>query len=205
MTEERDSYRILVAGDELIGYGLCLKLDNPGLIDPYGNAKRSLETEWPDDVWTKYFSLSKDGKISTLSIEVELHGAWVWELYNVVEPRDYFRRYDGFLMTFDPTRPDALDQLTSFIDSVLAHFEKKPPMVLVGDQLGKKWAFKRDFFSDLADYLNAPYFVTNLRKGKMVEEAFRTLAVLAYEAEMGLPEKPVPGKREGENPRKDPI
>ena len=44
-----------------------------------------------------------------------------------------------------------------------------------------------------------------IAEGKMVDEAFRTLAVLAYEAEMGLPEKPAPGRRGVQNPHKDPL
>ncbi|MFW9921100.1 MAG: hypothetical protein ACFFED_15975, partial [Candidatus Thorarchaeota archaeon] len=105
MSSVADTYKVLVAGDEETGYSLCLRLTDKDIVDPRVQAVESLSRDWPKDEWTKFYTVSLEGKISTVKLDLELHGPWVWELYNVMDPKDYFRRFDGAIICGNPKRP----------------------------------------------------------------------------------------------------
>jgi hypothetical protein len=49
LSSRPDTYRILVAGDEELGFSYCVKLLDKSLIDPRSVAKESLVEVWPKD------------------------------------------------------------------------------------------------------------------------------------------------------------
>ena len=59
LSSRPEVHRILIAGDEELGYSLCAKLLDRNLTDPRTLAKESLEEPWPEDEWTKLMSISK--------------------------------------------------------------------------------------------------------------------------------------------------
>ena len=176
MSSRPDTYRILVAGDEELGFSYCAKLLDRSLTDPRSIAKESLEKLWPKDEWTKHTTISKDGRITTLEIDLELHGAWVWEIYNTLEPKDYFKRFSGMILCADPTREYLSSELSNFIDSVYIHIGYPIPTIIVVDRSKQLVKGQADSLRQMAEGLLAPIFFINLKTGENIEKAFKSIA-----------------------------
>ena len=58
MSSEFDTYKILIAGDQELGFSLCAKFIDRKLVDPRMLALESLAHEWPEDEWRKIVSVS---------------------------------------------------------------------------------------------------------------------------------------------------
>ncbi|MHA2025777.1 MAG: hypothetical protein ACW98U_07730 [Candidatus Thorarchaeota archaeon] len=121
MSSRPEVHRILVAGDEELGFSLCAKLLDRNLTDPRTLARESLESEWPEDEWIKLVSVIDEGVVTTYELDLELHGPWVWELYSTLEPRDYFRRFSGVVLCADPFRETLPSELSNLMSSVELH------------------------------------------------------------------------------------
>jgi len=171
-----DTYRILVAGDEELGFSFCVKLLDRTLADPRELAKKSLKKPWPEDEWTKHTTVSKDGDITTLEIDLELHGPWVWELYNALEPKDYFRRFAGVILCADPTREHLPSNLSNLIDSVNIHVGHSLPAIIIVDRSRKLVKGQTDALRQIAKNLGLPIFFIRLNTGENIEKAFKSLA-----------------------------
>jgi hypothetical protein len=171
-----DTYRVLVAGDEELGFSFCEKLLDKKLMDPREVAKKSLEKPWPKDEWTKHSTIMKDGVITTLELDLELHGAWVWELYNALEPRDYFRRFSGIVLCADATRVNLPTELSNFIDSVNIHVGRQLPTIMIVDRSKKLAKGQTGALRDIAETLSVPIFFINLNTGENIDVAFKNLS-----------------------------
>ncbi len=176
MSSRLDTYRILVAGDEELGFSFCVKLLDRTLADPRELAKKSLEKPWPEDEWTKHTTVSKDGNITTLELDLELHGPWGWELYNALEPKDYFRRFAGVILCADPTREHLPSQLSNLIDSVNIHVGHSLPTIIIVDRSRKLVKGQTDALRKIAEVLGLPIFFIRLNTGENIEKAFKSLA-----------------------------
>jgi hypothetical protein len=171
-----DTFRILVAGDEELGFGFCEKLLDKKLADPREVAKKSLERPWPKDEWIKHSTIMKDGVITTLELDLELHGAWVWELYSALEPRDYFRRFSGIVLCADATRANLPSELSNFMDSINIHVGHKLPTIMIVDRSKGLAKGQSSALRDIAKNLSVPIFFINLNTGENIDTAFRNLA-----------------------------
>jgi hypothetical protein len=171
-----DTYRVLVAGDEELGFSFCEKLLDKKLVDPREVAKKSLERPWPKDEWIKHSTVMKGGMITTLELDLELHGAWVWELYNALEPRDYFRRFSGLVLCADATRVNLPTELSNFMDSVNIHVGKQLPTIMIVDRSKKLEKGQTSALRDIAETLSVPIFFINLNTGENIDLAFKKLA-----------------------------
>ncbi|MGY5857893.1 MAG: hypothetical protein RTU63_00880 [Candidatus Thorarchaeota archaeon] len=176
MSSRPDTYRILVAGDEELGFSYCAKLLDRSLIDPRSVAKESLEEIWPKDEWTKHTTVSKDGVITTLELDLELHGAWVWEIYNTLEPKDYFKRFSGLIYCADATREHVHSELSNFIDSVNIHIGYPIPTIIIVDRSKKLVKGQTDSLRQIAESLVVPIFFIRLNTGENIEAAFKSIA-----------------------------
>ncbi|MCJ7817477.1 MAG: hypothetical protein MUP60_01385 [Candidatus Thorarchaeota archaeon] len=176
MSSRPDTYRILVAGNEELGFSYCAKLLDKTLTDPRSVAKESLGELWPKDEWTTHTTVSKDGSITTLEIGLELHGAWVWEIYNTLEPKDYFKRFSGLIVCGDPTREHLHAELSNFIDSVYIHIGYPIPTIIVVDRSIQLVKGQTDSLRQLAESLVVPIFFIRLNTGENIETAFKSLA-----------------------------
>ena len=176
MSSRPDTYRILVAGDEELGFSFCAKLLDRTLTDPRELAKKSLEKPWPEDEWTKHTTVSKDGDITTLELDLELHGAWVWELYNALEPKDYFRRFAGVILCANPTREHLPAELSNLIDSVNIHVGHPLPTIIIVDKSRKLVKGQTDALRQIAENLGHPLFFIRLNTGENMEKAIKSLA-----------------------------
>ncbi|TFH01238.1 MAG: hypothetical protein E4H14_18800 [Candidatus Thorarchaeota archaeon] len=176
MSSRPDTYRILVAGDEELGFSYCAKLLDISLTDPRSIAKESLVELWPKDEWTKHTTVSKEGVITTLELDLELHGAWVWEIYNTLEPKDYFKRFSGLIVCADPTREHLHAELSNLIDSVNIHIGYPIPTIIIVDRSSKLVKGQADSLRQLAESLVVPIFFIKLNTGENIEKAFKSLA-----------------------------
>ncbi|MBN2231091.1 MAG: GTPase domain-containing protein [Candidatus Thorarchaeota archaeon] len=176
MSSRPDTYRVIVAGDEELGYSYCAKLLDKRLTDPRQVAKESLEKTWPDDEWTKHITVSNQGVITTMEIDLELHGPWVWELYSTLEPRDYFRRFAGLILCADPDRENLPSELSNFIESMNIHTGDQIPTILIVDR-SRRWKKGQiDSLREIAENLSLPIFFIRLDTGENIDESFKSLA-----------------------------
>jgi len=180
LSSRPDTYRILVAGDEELGFSFCAKLLDRSLTDPRSIAKESLEKLWPKDEWTKHTTVSKDGNITTLELDLELHGAWVWEIYNTLEPKDYFKRFSGMILCADPTREHLSSELSNFIDSVNIHIGYPIPIIIIVDSSKQLPKGQAEALRQMAEGLIVPIFFIKLSTGENIETAFKSLANEIY-------------------------
>ena len=176
MSSRPDTYRILVAGDEELGFSFCAKLLDRTLTDPRELAKKSLEKPWPEDEWTKHTTVSKDGDITTLELCLELHGPWVWELYDTLKPRDYFRRFAGVILCADPTREHLPSVLSNVIDSVNIHVGHPIPTIIIVDRSRKLVKGQTKALRQIAEGMGLPIFFIRLNTGENIEKAFKSLS-----------------------------
>ena len=183
LSSRPDTYRILVAGDEELGFSYCAKLLDRNITDPRSLAKESLEKMWPKDEWTKHTTVSKNGVISTLELDLELHGAWVWEIYNTLEPKDYFRRFAGMILCANPNREHLRSELSNFINSVSIHVGNPLPTVMIVDRSKRLVKGQTDALRGMAEELDVPIFFIRLNTGENIETAFKSLAQEIYKIE----------------------
>lgn len=175
MSSRPEVYRILVAGDEELGFSLCAKLLDENLTDPRTLAKESLEEPWPEDEWTKLISVSQDEVITTFELDLELHGPWVWELYNTLEPRDYFRRFSGVVLCADPFRETLPSELSNLMNSIDIHVGHRLPVIMVVDRSKKLLKGQTAALREIAETLSIPIMFIRLNTGENIEKAFKSL------------------------------
>ncbi|MBY8997244.1 MAG: hypothetical protein KGD60_05890 [Candidatus Thorarchaeota archaeon] len=176
MSSRPEVYRILVAGDEELGYCLCAKALDRNLADPRTLAKESLEKEWPKDEWTKHVTVSHMGLIATLELNLELHGPWVWELYETLEPRDYFRRFAGVVLCADHKRETLPSELSNLMETVNLHVGHTLPTIMIVDKSQKLVKGQTASLREIAETLSVPIFFIHLNTGENIEKAFKILA-----------------------------
>ena len=145
------------------------------LTNPRTLARESLEEPWPEDEWTKLISISKDGDITTFELDLELHGPWVWELYNTLEPRDYFRRFSGVVLCADPFRETLPSELSNLMNSVEIHVGHRLPTIMVVDRSKKLIKGQTAALREIAETLSVPIVFIRLNTGENIEKAFKSL------------------------------
>ncbi|MHA3962834.1 MAG: hypothetical protein AM325_004765 [Candidatus Thorarchaeota archaeon SMTZ1-45] len=175
MSSRPDVYRILIAGDEELGFSLCAKALDRNLNDPRTVARESLEETWPEDEWTKLVTISKDGIITTYELDLELHGPWVWELYSTLEPRDYFRRFSGVILCANPFRETLPSELSNFMNSVKLHVGHPLPTIMIVDRSTKLLKGQTNALRGIAETLAVSIIFIRLNTGENIEKAFKSL------------------------------
>ncbi|MHA1636970.1 MAG: hypothetical protein ACTSUB_03040 [Candidatus Thorarchaeota archaeon] len=176
MSSTHDTYKILIAGDQELGYSLCAKFIDKKLSDPRMVALESLAHDWPEDEWKKYVTVSVESAIVTFEFQMELHGPWVWELYSVMEPRDYFRRFDAAVIAADPRHSDSYTHLPSFIESIDIHIGHRIPMVIVADPSDGLSENEVQSVATLASQLDLSVVHVNILSGENIDIAFKSIA-----------------------------
>lgn len=180
LTSRLETYRIIVAGDEELGYSLCAKLLDKEIADPRSAARESLSEPWPEDEWTKLVTFSRDGSITTVELDLELHGPWVWELYETLQPKDYFSTFSGVVLCADPRRENLPAELSNLMDSVNLHVKRRLPTMMIVDRSRKLMKGQTDALRSVAEALEVPVFFVNLSTGENIVEAFKYLASEVY-------------------------
>jgi hypothetical protein len=88
----------------------------------------------PRDEWVTKLTVNLEGESVPIELTVEIHGPWVWDLYNVIPPREYFRRFAGIVLVADLSRDDSLRDLARFVQSFDSYTAGGAPAVLIHDQ-----------------------------------------------------------------------
>ena len=118
-----------------------------------------------------------------MELDLELHGPWIWELYNVMDPTDYFRRFNAAVICGNPSRPDSLGVISSLIESIESNITSKIPIVILidsGDVTSKE---SIDPFQTLAESLNIALVTVNIEDGTNIEDTFKNLAMIIHQNE----------------------
>ncbi len=177
-----DAYKVLVAGDEEYGFAICTRLVDRELTDPRTLAVEALSKDWPDDEWTKFITLSSVGSMTTIELDLELHGPWVWELYNVMDPRDYFRRFAGAVIVANPRRPDAMAHIPTLVESIDNHIGHRIPMMMMVDTSPGLSGQEIISVEELANQLDILFAPTDISAESNLDEVFKELAFRINEA-----------------------
>lgn len=180
MSSRQEVYRILIAGDEELGFSFCAKSLDRDLIDPRTVARESLESEWPKDEWTKHITVSHYGLIATLELDLELHGPWVWELYETLEPRDYFRRFAGLVLCANPMRETLPSELSNLMEMINLHVGQPLPTAMVVDRSKKLLKGQTEALRNIAETLNVPIFFIHLNTGENIDKALKNVATRIF-------------------------
>ena len=180
MSSRQEVYRILIAGDEELGFSFCAKSLDRDLIDPRTVARESLESEWPKDEWTKHITVSHYGLIATLELDLELHGPWVWELYETIEPRDYFRRFAGLVLCANPMRETLPSELSNLMEMITLHVGQPLPTAMVVDRSKKLLKGQIEALRSIAETLNVPIFFIHLKTGENIDKALKSVATRIF-------------------------
>lgn len=175
LSSRPEVHRILVAGDEELGFSLCAKLLDRNLTDPRTLARESLESEWPKDEWIKLVSVLDEGVVTTYELDLELHGPWVWQLYDTLEPRDYFRRFSGIVLCADPFRETLPSELSNLMNSVEIHVGHRLPTIMIVDRSKKLLKGQTGALREMAETLGVPIIFIRLNTGENIEKAFKSL------------------------------
>jgi hypothetical protein len=180
VSSRQEVYRILIAGDEELGFAFCAKLLDRNLIDPRTAAKRSLEAEWPKDEWTKHITVSHYGLIATLELDLELHGPWVWELYDTLDPQDYFRRFAGVVLCGNLMHETLPSELSNLMETINLHVGQPLPTVMVVDRSLKLVKGQTEALRKIAETLNVPIYFIHLNTGENIDKAIRDVATRIF-------------------------
>lgn len=187
MSSEHDRYKVIVAGDTELGYSLCAKLTNESIRHPRRLAAQALARDWPEVEWTKFMSVSVHGEITTMELDLELHGPWVWELYNVMQPRDYYRRFDAALIVANPRDPDSFAHIPELLEAIRAHIDGQIPTFLVGESSLDLSDEERKRIIELGILLDLPVKMANVETGDNIDQVFRELAIdIQVDKEAGI-------------------
>ncbi len=95
----------------------------------------------------------------------------------------YLRGSAGAILVCDLSRPDTLPQLTPYLEH-LTELGLHIPLVLAANKVDLFHAAQvpQAAVAELAEGLNAPYFLTSAKEGDAVEDLFRELARLLLSA-----------------------
>ncbi|MDF1540824.1 MAG: hypothetical protein P1Q69_18145 [Candidatus Thorarchaeota archaeon] len=182
MSSISDTYKVLIAGDEEYGFAICTRLIDRELTNPRTLAVEALSKDWPHDEWIKFITLSSVGFMTTIELDLELHGPWVWELYNVMEPRDYFRRFDGAVIVANPRKPDAMSYIPPLVESIDTHLGHRIPMMMMVDTSPGLSSDEIACVEELANQLDILFAPTDISAESNLDEVFKELAFRINEA-----------------------
>jgi len=98
-------------------------------------------------------------------------------LYSVMEPRDYFRRFEAAIITADPKKPDAMIHIPNLIDSVDTHIGHRIPMIILLDTSQEYSRARINSVRDMAMQLEIPFIKTDVHSGADLDAVIKDLAL----------------------------
>ncbi|MEM2142898.1 MAG: hypothetical protein QXS20_03320 [Candidatus Thorarchaeota archaeon] len=175
VSSEYQTFRFVVAGDLEAGFVLCTRFVGAELAGPEA-VRELLSRRWPMDEWSRLVTVMEGGRVTTVKADVELHGPWVWDLYSVMDPHDYFRRFDGAALCVSTDRPESFSEAVVFFEAFEQHTEQGTPSVLaVASQQALTGSVMAEI-EKLSKQYGLQMIQVDLNSGKNVQSVFRTLA-----------------------------
>lgn len=133
MRKTRNRYRIVVAGDPWMAYRLCVCFAENRVIRAREMPPEYKASGLPKDEWIKTLLVDTQNQTVRVELVVELHGPWIWDLYNVVSPSDYFGRFAGVIMVVNLRTQGLVRDMARLVLSIDSFTQTRRPAVLVYD------------------------------------------------------------------------
>ncbi len=106
----------------------------------------------------------------------------IWDIIGDIHFRgllhhSYLHGAAGALLVCDVTRPETLESLTTWVESLQMESEESVPVVFMANKcdLAKDQKLNQDDVKKLADVYSSLWLLTSAKTGKNVEEAFKVL------------------------------
>lgn len=126
-------FRVVVVGEPESCLRFCaLSAEGKRVSDVNMEPKDSLSGLSRDE-WVTHLSVETEPRVVTVELILEIHGPWVWELYGIISPHEYFGRYAGIVMVGDIAQADSLRELARFVEVFDSYGVAPKPAVLIYD------------------------------------------------------------------------
>ncbi len=181
MRRSRDStkrIRVTVAGDVWMGYRLCTSFAESNVIHEKEPPDGYRINGFPRDEWKKRIRFGSGDNAVPVDLMVELHGPWVWSLYNVMPPSDYFRRSNGLVVIADASREDSMRDAARFVMSADAFRGDLMPAVFVVDESHYPRPPADSPLEIAVGRRNVGVVVVNLQNGQRVRDPFTAVTTM---------------------------
>lgn len=106
----------------------------------------------------------------------------IWDIIGDIHFRgllhhSYLHGAAGALLVCDITRPETLESLTTWVESLQMESEEEVPVVFMGNKcdLANEQKLNQDDVKKLADVYSSLWLLTSAKTGQNVEEAFKEL------------------------------
>jgi len=129
-------FRVVVVGEPDSCFRYCILSTEGRIVSGKNKQSENSVSGLPRDEWVAHLSVDVGTGAVTAELNLEIHGPWVWELYDIIPPREYFERYAGVIMVGDISRIDSLRDLARFIQVFDSYGAGIKPAVLVFDSSG---------------------------------------------------------------------
>lgn len=154
--------------------------------------KTSLIKKFVYDIFDDSYLMTMGTKVTKkkVSIEVPEHDKifhltfMIWDIIGDIHFRgllhhSYLHGAGGALLVCDITRPETMESLNNWMESLESEGETKIPAVFIGNKSDLKGEKKvsEDEMNQLADVYSSLWYLTSAKTGVNVEEAFKTLGM----------------------------
>jgi small GTP-binding protein len=172
MTEEVDlTLKICFLGDSSVG-------------------KTSLIRKFVFDTFDDSYLMTMGTKVTKKTVTVDAPDIdkkfnvtfMIWDIIGDIHFRgllhhSYLHGAAGALLVCDITRPETLESLTTWVESLQMESEEDVPVVFMANKcdLAKDKKLNQDDVKKLADVYSSFWLLTSAKTGKNVEEAFKAL------------------------------
>jgi len=177
--------RVTVAGDVWMGYRLCTSFTEGKVIEEKEPPLGYRIDGFPRDEWKKRIRIGSGDKAVPIDLMVELHGPWVWSLYNVMPPSDYFRRSHGLVVIADASREDSMRDAARFVMSADAFRGDLMPAVFVVDESHYPRPPADSPLEIAVGRRNVGVLVVNLQTGQRVRDPFTSITAMVLASGAG--------------------
>lgn len=177
--------RVTVAGDVWMGYRLCMSFAEGSVIDEKEPPDGYRINGFPKDEWKKRVRFGSGDNAVPVDLMIELHGPWVWSLYNILPPSDYFQRFHGLVVIADASREDSMRDAARFVMSADAFRGELMPAVFVIDESHYPLPPADSPLEIAVGRRNVGVVVVNLQTGQRVRDPFTSITSMVLDSGAG--------------------
>ncbi len=154
--------------------------------------KTSLIKKYVYDIFDDSYLMTMGTKVTKKKFSIEVpeqdkifHLTFmIWDIIGDIHFRgllhhSYLHGAGGALLVCDITRPETMESLNNWMESLESEGETKVPAIFIGNKNDLKGEKKvsEDEMNKLADVYSSLWYLTSAKTGVNVEEAFKTLGM----------------------------
>ncbi len=154
--------------------------------------KTSLIKKYVYDIFDNSYLMTMGTKVTKKKVTINMpeedkifHLTFmIWDIIGDIHFRgllhhSYFHGAGGALLVCDMTRPETMENLNNWMESLESESESNIPTVILGnkDDLEDQKKVTEEQLNQLADVYNSLWYLTSAKTGSNVEDAFRTLGM----------------------------